>query len=152
MIAVSCPSCNNSISAPDNAAGRRMKCHGCQSVITIPVDDLGIDLDAAATPANGSRASHQPDIEPIVRPDIGQQARELAMSSGVHFFLYILAAVALVACFASPATVLGPTLMILAIGGLVLGRLHEIALFLQLQDRYSAKAAANRRVSRSQAG
>jgi hypothetical protein len=40
-ITVACPSCGAKSSAPDNAAGRKVKCPKCQLVIPVPVDEAG---------------------------------------------------------------------------------------------------------------
>lgn len=57
-ITVACPSCRKALKAPDNAAGRKVKCPGCGSVLIIPApqmpaapfEDLSVPTPATPRP------------------------------------------------------------------------------------------------------
>ncbi len=58
-IVVTCPSCSATLKAPDNAAGRKLKCPKCTSVIEVPAaapppvvqEEIVEDLPASAIQA-----------------------------------------------------------------------------------------------------
>jgi hypothetical protein len=50
-IPASCPSCSARLSAPDAAAGKRVKCPKCQALVEVPAADLGYEVVDAPPPA-----------------------------------------------------------------------------------------------------
>lgn len=58
-ISVVCPACQKKLKAPDNAAGKRTKCPGCQGVLEIPASETA--APKARAPAAPSAATRQTD-------------------------------------------------------------------------------------------
>jgi len=54
-IAIACPSCGARLTAPDAAAGKRVKCAKCQTVVPIPESDSGFEVVEAPPVARPAR-------------------------------------------------------------------------------------------------
>ena len=62
-IAVECPQCEAALSAPDTAAGKKIRCPECQAVVPVPRED-----DEAPRPKRRKKKASVPDREEDNRP------------------------------------------------------------------------------------
>ena len=100
-IVVTCPGCSTTLKAPDNAAGRRLKCPKCTSAIDVPapappeeiVEDLPAgaiqEEPAAPMPAHATPQERAPAPPPgqISRQTVGLIAIGGAGALGIHKFI-----------------------------------------------------------------
>lgn len=69
-IPATCPSCKASSNAPDEIAGKRVKCPKCKALMRIPLPDTEdgfdvVDSEPEARPAKRNRVRAEVDEEPI---------------------------------------------------------------------------------------